>query len=51
MPEAGGQLLQGLCQGGHHIPQQPLLLLGAGPSCLAGQGLHSTLAPMEELRE
>lgn len=26
VPEAGGQLLQGLRQGGHHVAQQPLFL-------------------------
>lgn len=50
MPEAGGQLLQGLRQRGHHVPEQPLLLLRAGPAGPAGQCLHRTLAPVEELK-
>jgi len=50
-PEAGGQLLQSLGQGGHHVAKQPLLLLGAGPAGPAGQSLHRSLAPVEELGE
>lgn len=49
VPEAGGQLLQGLGQGGHHVAQQPLLLCRAGPAGPAGQRLHCPLAPVEEL--
>lgn len=50
-PEAGGQLLQSLRQGAHHVAKQPLFLLRAGPTGLAGQCLHRTLAPVEELGE
>lgn len=50
-PEAGGQLLQSLRQGAHHVAKQPLFLLRAGPAGLAGQCLHGTLAPVEELGE
>ena len=49
VPEAGGQLLQGLGQRGHHVSEEPLLLLRAGPAGPAGQRLHRTLTPMEEL--
>lgn len=50
-PEAGGQLLQSLRQGGHHVAKEPLLLLRAGPAGPAGQSLHRALAPVEELGE
>lgn len=49
VPEAGGQLLQGLGERGHHVAQQPLLLHRAGPAGPAGQRLHRPLAPVEEL--
>lgn len=48
--ESDGQILQALRQRRDHVPQQPLLLLGAVATARL-QGCHSSLAPMEHLKE
>lgn len=48
VPEADGQVLQALRQRRDHVPQQPLLLLGAVAAARL-QGRHSPLAPVKHL--
>lgn len=47
--ESDGQILQALRQRRDHVPQQPLLLLGAVATTRL-QGCHGSLAPMEHLK-
>lgn len=47
--ETDGQILQALRERRDHVPQQPLLLLGAVATTRL-QGCHGSLAPMKHLK-